>query len=219
MLVTISIAQNLKVKPAKAAGYLKVSAGQKVRKNDLIAVRKNLFNKTLEIRSELDGTISSFSEQTGELAMEVGGQESNSVDPKKEKKDVEVNKSQPSGKNKIQAFFGFGSGTGELVVCEQCLEFSKIKKDYKGKIILAPSISTKAAFYKSSAIGAAGLVLLSMEEKETLEIQELSGENKIGFLVLEKKESKELWEKITKWKGKAVRIQGDKKSVVLISNS
>ena len=45
MLITISLAQILKVKPVKASGFLAVKPGDKIKKGDLIASKKNILGK------------------------------------------------------------------------------------------------------------------------------------------------------------------------------
>ncbi len=227
MLVTIPLAQILKVKPEKVFDFMAVKIGDSIKKGEAIAVKKGFLSDKIEVKAELDGIIKSLSIQTGELVMEASVSDNKNIKEAIEPRYVEKKRSEgvlvqkpkdlKISKNKIIGVFGFGLGAGELAVCDKMLDFSRLKKEYKKKIVYAPSISGKGAFYKASAIGLSGLLILSVEKNILEDLQEIAQDSNFGFLLLSEKADLELAEKIKKWHGKNIRIDGLKKEVYLIS--
>lgn len=119
----------------------------------------------------------------------------------------------------VLGFFGFGKGEGELLLVEDCLEFTQINKDFEEKVIFAPSLTSAACLFKASALQVAAVVVGFVEDFENIK-REITGKVDLGFLVLEgdqdEKMTEKLMKKIKKWEGKRVRVEGDKKIVTLL---
>jgi len=68
--INIDLAKNLKVSPAKTKKYLTIKIGQSVKKDDLIAKKKLLFKKSIEIKSQITGTLKELDLEKGLLVVQ-----------------------------------------------------------------------------------------------------------------------------------------------------
>lgn len=193
MLVKISLARLLKVKPQAAEKFVTVLAGSAIKKGDVVAKRKGFLGKEIVIKSRIAGLVDHYSSDTGELVIKTGRTEIPAS--------VDAGQAPKIGKNKVKGVFGFGKGEGKLEICDTCLEFTKLNKDDAGKVILCKTISSNTILYKASALGVEGLVALYCRFRPK--------SKDIGFLVLSDKQDSGLWQKLKKWEGKMVRVEGE----------
>ena len=228
MLVKISLARLLKVKPQDAEKYITVLAGSEVKKGDVVARKKGFLGKEIVVKSRISGLADNYSFSTGDLTIDTGkagstetpertenAKKSNTEklnltdteNVEKKRAEKKLSKTSKIGKNVIKGVFGFGKGEGKLEVCDGCLEFLEVNKDDAGKVILCKTISSNAVVYKASALGVEGLAVLNCRFRPK--------SKNIGFLVLSDKQDKNLWQKLKKWEGKRVRVEEGE----LISNS
>lgn len=240
MLVKISLARLLKVKPQAAKKFITVLAGSAIERGDVIARKKGFFGKQIVIKSRIAGLVDHYSSDTGELVIrtdDTGGSEAlnhegsgqalknppvggesteksstetqnlaDTESTEKKRAEKKLSKIPKIGKNVIKGVFGFGKGEGKLEICDACLEFTKLNKDDEGKIILSKTISSNVVIYKASALGVEGLVVLYCRFRP---------KNKdVGFLILSDKQDDKLWQKLKKWEGKMVRVEGEEISCV-----
>ncbi len=237
----VPLAKILKVKPEKVIDFLVVPLGTKVEKGDLLAIKKGFFGKEKRVTSKVKGFLKSLSSTTGELLIEKrsvldkskaleGKQKKGRVESDKKPatqrtqkptENTEVKKSKSSvasGDSVSQCcgVFGFGTGEGELVFFSEPLEFTKLEKKLKGKIVFAPSLNNLASIFKARALGISGLVVGFLKKREGIE-KEICGKIDLGFLLLSEKEDKEKLRKIKSWKGKRVRVEGEKEKIQLLS--
>ena len=213
MLVKISLARLLKVKPQAAEKYITVLAGSEIKKGDMVARKKGFFGKQIVVKSRISGLVNNYSFSTGDLTIDTGDtsdiEKSNDKTEAKEKlsaddenigkKTSEKVKAPKIGKNGIKGIFGFGKGEGKLEICDGCLELAEVNKDDAGKIILCKTISSNAVAYKASALEIEGLAVLCSKFRPR--------SKDIGFLILSNKKEDSLWQKLKKWEGKMVRVE------------
>ena len=192
-MVKISLARLLKVKPEAAEKFITVLAGSVIEKGDVVARKKGFLGRQIVVKSRISGLVDNYSSDTGELVIETGNTEVSAP--------VGAGRIPKIGKNKIKGVFGFGKGEGKLEIYDGCLEFTEINEDYAGKIILSKTISSNAAVYKASALGVEGLAVLCSKLRPR--------SKDIGFLVLSDKQDDGLWQKLKKWGGKMVRVEGE----------
>jgi len=201
--VKVSLAQILGVSPQKTVKFLATGLGTEVKKGDILAVRKKILGKEIKVVSEVDGILQSLSSQTGELVI---------LEKNKEKPIAKAAPDKSSGDKIFKGVFGFGQAQGEAVFLNEDLEFTKLKPDLAGKVVIAPSLGSTASLFKACALGI-GAIVVGWVSKDTLEqIQEnLMSERDFGFLVLQQGQDKKLLENLKKLAGKKIRVEGKKK--------
>lgn len=219
MAVKVNLAQILGVSPPKTIKFLAVPLGSKVKKGDILAIKKNFWGKVVRVSSQIDGVLETLSQETGELLI----REVSDTLPKKKEKTAEppqvkqpiLSKPKASG-NVVGGIFGFGHTQAELVYIDGDLEFTKLKPSLVGKAVLSDSISSTASLFKAHALGVKAIIV-SGASAELLEEIDQSFEHKkdFVFLVLGDKEEKPA-QALKRLVGKEVTIDGEAKEVYAI---
>lgn len=193
-MVKLNLAQILKIPPQKTIKFLAVPLGTRVKKGEILALKQGLLAKKITVESPADGVLESLSAE-GELL----------INPK----EATAVKTKISG-DKLPGCCGFGSGEGELVFLQGCLEFPKVTKEHRGKIIAAPTICSITALYKASALEVGGIVVGFADENFCQHVQSIR-KISLGFLILSQKEDKKIIDILVKLNQKRVQVNGENK--------
>lgn len=194
---SLNLALLLKISPQRVIKFLSVPLGQKVKKGDVIAVKKGTLGlRTRKIVSPVSGVLEKLEANTGKLTIK-----KTDLDQKVVASDVS-----PKGKT-IKGILGFGEAEGELIFKKE-VDMGDLDKSIKDKIILCPEISSIGAFFKASALGARGLTVGMMSKDFFDKLEEATkGRSRMALLVIDTKETKkELFGKIKKLVGKEIAL-------------
>ncbi|MFC1711276.1 hypothetical protein ACFLZ1_01685 [Patescibacteria group bacterium] len=170
---TINLSKDLKVKPKKVLKFLKVKLGSKVKKGDIIALKKGLLGKETKIFSLISGVVDKLEEATGILSIR-------KEDLKKPLSSPKVSKV----KNQIKGIFGFGKSKGEIVYFNEELSLEKVTSEFKDKILVTSSIISKGVIFKSAALGLSGLVLENAQKDIIAEVMKIKIKEHDSFSIL-----------------------------------
>jgi hypothetical protein len=225
VVVKVNLAQILGVSPQKTIKFLAVPCGTKVKKGDVIALKKNFWGKETKITSEIDGVLESLSDTTGEILIkEESTDKEHEPEPKpKEKitkeatvKKSTLKKSKPKA-GVLTGVFGFGKAQAEAVFIDKELEFTKLKSNLADKIILADTTNSVASLFKAHVLGIKAIVVAWIKEELLEEINEnFVHKDDFVFLVLTDKKDEKTTETLKKLAGKEIVVDGEAKEVYAI---
>lgn len=219
--VIIPIADLLGVSPKKVGGLLKKAPGDFVDKGDVLAVRDGLFGDKV-VTSNVRGTLSKYERNDGTIVIRF-----QDVQIQKEAEEIlcpldGVVSLCHNGKIVLETqknvYIG-ETGTGQTA--RGVLKFSearskdpitaeKIHAEFIETILFGPAFTTEA-YAKASAIGIGGILTLELDESDISYINE----KRLSLPVI--KISEDIGKTISKWKNKEVFIDGESKSILLLS--
>ena len=191
---SLNLALLLKISPKKAIKFLSVPLGQRVKKGDVIAVKKGALGlKMRKIISPVNGVLEKLEEKTGRLTI------------RRIDLDQEVSMSDAFSRGKaIKGVLGFGKAKGELIFKKE-VNMGDLNKSIKDKIILCPEVSSIGVFFKASALGTRGLIVKMTPNDFFDKLEEATkGRSRMALVVVD---SKEDFEKVKKLVGKKVVIK------------
>lgn len=214
-LLEYDLAAILGLKPAQVESCLAKKPGDRVKKGELVAMRKGL-KKRLFV-SPVSGRIESFADdgtlkikpadgknkpekKTNQTPERGGGLTvSSEIDPAPAKADLT-----PSG-------YG-GMAQGELVFFEEELTVFDLNDAVEAKIVAFKGRLSEGVWYKSLSIGVSGVVCTGLPGDDFQ--GKLAREDVVPLLVVA--ESDELWPELKKSQGKTVKLDGEKKKIELV---
>lgn len=191
---SLNLALLLEIGPKRVIKFLSVPLGQKVKKGEVIAVKKGALGlRVKKVLSPVNGVLEKLEENTGRLTI------------RRTDLDQETPTSDASLKGRvIKGVLGFGKAKGELVFKKE-VTMESLNEGVRDKIILCLEISSVGAFFKASALGAQGLIVQVMSEDFFDKLEEATkGRSSMALLVIDSKES---FEKIKKLVGKKIVIK------------
>lgn len=217
----ISLTEAFKVTSHKVGKYLKVSPGDRIEKETVIAVKKSLFRET-KVVSEIEGTVVSFEGDTGDLLIQpTSGAISEKIDSLTSPIDGIItvcNNEQiviQTDKDVLLAKEGSGEhAEGELYGITSRDEnpsslLFALDTKIIGKIIALPAVD-RDILLKAIGMGTEGVITTYADHSD---IEYLSKRKiKTPVLIVDG----ETWKKLGKWAGKKVYIDGEGKTILLL---
>ncbi len=196
---TISISKELNIKPKKIFQFLKKFVGDKVKKDEVLAIKKNFFGEK-KFLSPFDGIIKEIDHEGGDIVLTINEKNKKTypayfkgevVDLKKDFFSLDIGRGEEFPIKKIKNNFG-----GEVFLWEEKKIHQLTEENINGKIIVANSIS-ELIIAKIEALGAAGVVtndkikteILSAQLKNQFDLEKLRTKN-YSYCLVDKNLSK-----------------------------
>ena len=174
----VRVDKKLGVDPENVRPYLLKHEGDKVKKDEVLALRRSIFGKTKICRSPVDGTIEVFSATLGKLLIR-GAPIPIEVRAHIPGKIVEIFEGEGATieckAHVLEGTFGIsGESEGELEICvqspDEALTADNIEGSNIGKVIVGGSIATLEALRKASDVGVKGVIVGGVDEKDLTEL-------------------------------------------------
>jgi len=220
--IIIEIAKRLKVSPKSVGKMLKKNPGDHVEIGDVLAKKDGLFGDVIVV-SNISGMFATFDRSDGNLIIRLleDKEGQHEVDEilcpldgivtlcHNEQIILETEKNVLLGEN----------GTGQTyrgilklsdAKSKDAISAEKITIETIGCVFLGPAF-TKEAYAKASAIGVGGIITLSLDDGD---IEYLS-EKRLTLPVIQV--SEEVGKSISRWKNKEVFMDGQNKTILLLS--
>ncbi|MEJ5307609.1 MAG: hypothetical protein WHT27_04865 [candidate division WOR-3 bacterium] len=171
----LNLAGKLGVPPKEASSFLKVSIGEKIKKDQIIAESKGFFGlfKT-SIPSPIEGIVENYSDITGMLTLRKPPKKVE-IDAYVNGKVVEVIENEgivvQTPATFIQGIFGIGGEVkGELKLVAKSPDYILTKNDItdelKGKIVIGGSLVTSEVLNECVKKGVLGIVVGGIDDKD-----------------------------------------------------
>lgn len=168
----LNVAKILKIKPDKIFNYLKKFVGEEVKKNEIIAEKKDFFSHK-KILSEEDGLITNINHETGEIIIEYQDKQTSKkifsfFTGKIEKIEKEIITLKVKKKISFPTKNSSNNFGGKVFYFSHEVNFFSLKEEeVKDKIIVIKSINPFVQT-KLEALGVKGFIVLTKLEKAPL---------------------------------------------------
>lgn len=200
----INLAEELKIKPRLVFKHLKIPLGAKVKKGDVIALKKGLVAKK-KILAPIEGVLDRLEESTGRLTIKA-----KELIKEAKLKAVSIPK---KAKHVFKGVFGFGQDQGKLLYLKEKVFIKDLKTEYKGSIVACLEVESKGVIYKASALGISGLVVGRLEKELFEDLQKVKDDLDFSLLALSLDRKMDF---IKEFDGREVICSGVKNSLIIV---
>lgn len=220
--VTISIAEELGIPPEKAGKMIKKNPGDTISPGDTIAIRSGLLGMGgQKVVSSVKGKIVSYERRTSELTIQIEGEEETTEDEQLlspvDGKVLLVEDSKiilKTEKDSIIAQVGIGTNAKGVVLAlshepTSPVPLHVLTPEIIGKVIVGHTFD-RDGLLKAIGMEAAGIIVNAIDETDASYLTEKN------YPVPLVQVTNEDYQKITKWSGKQIFLDGEKKNVVLL---
>lgn len=218
----INIAEELAIPPHKAGKTIKKNPGDTITPGDIIAVRSGILGMGgQKVVSSVTGKIVSYERRTGDLTIQIEGEESKSEDENLlspvDGKVTLVEESKiviETEKNSIIAQVGVGGNAKGFVLYlphehSGPVPLHVLTSEIIGKIVVGHTFN-RDGLLKAIGMEVSGIVVNMINESDTAYI----AERNLTIPLVQVADDD--YRKITKWAGKQIFLDGEKKNVVLL---
>jgi len=220
--VIINIAEELAIPITKAGKTIKKNPGDTIASGDVIAVRSGLLGMGgQKVVSNINGKIISYERRTGDLTIQIEGEENGREDEQLlspvDGKVVLVEDGKiviETKKNSIVAQIGVGGNAKGFVVhlaydTNGPVPLHALTPEVIGKIIVG-KVFDRNGLLKAIGMEAAGIVVNIIDESDVVYVTERN----LAIPLVQVADDD--YQKIIKWAGKQIFLDGEKKNVVLL---